>query len=161
MRHYLFAVVPDRRRALLAVNALRARGSPTASCNVLMHHEHVRSEDLPAGETSLRQGVLVGAVIGGVLGGLLSLLLLQLGLIPGAGIAWSAALTATAGALMGGVFGGIAGVSSPDRSLDRLERELREGKVVLSVETPDAHCLRVAEETLESEGAKVVLRPAF
>jgi hypothetical protein len=159
MRHYLYAVLDSTEQATHALRALESAGTPSKHCGVLLHRDRLRTEELPLGETSMRAGAASGALVGGALGALLGGLVLgPLGLV-GAGTAFATALAASAGVAEGALFGAIAGASSPDGLLERLQAELRAGRVLLSVEAPDQRCAERAEKTLVAEGARVLHRP--
>jgi hypothetical protein len=159
MRHYLFAVFDDTHGAQRALRDLHAAGTRTEHCGAILHRDHMHNEELPIGETSSRQGAVVGAVSGGALGAALGGLVLgPLGLVAAGALA--AALMAGAyGAAGGALFGAIGGAGSPDRTLEGLADELRAGKVLLTIETPDAECLDRADRVLQRAGGRVVHRP--
>jgi hypothetical protein len=158
MRHYLYAVVENADMATRAIQALERTGTPSKHCSVLAHRDRLRDEELPVGETDFRDGALRGAAIGGALGAALGGVVLgPLGLA-GAGTLFAGALAASTGAIDGAIFGGISAASTPEQALEDLRGELARGRVILSVETPDAACQREAERTLLAEGARVLHR---
>jgi hypothetical protein len=106
------------------------------------------------------EGAVTGAVAGGVIGGSLGLLAgIGALAIPGFGALIAAgpimaALTGTG--LLGSVgllLGGLIGLGIPEYEAKRIEKSLKEGSILINIETQDPKEITKAEEVLKQEGA--------
>jgi hypothetical protein len=65
------------------------------------------------------------------------------------------------GALYGGIGGALAGSSGPDRTLERLSKQLAEGKVLVVVEAPSLEARVTADAAMRTNGGHVEHKPFF
>jgi hypothetical protein len=137
-------------------------GTPRQHFSVFVHEKLMESlEDSPPSETSLREGLSTGMIAGGTLGlALGGLVLGPLGLA-GAGALATAVFAGTAGVGWGGVFGAIAGASGPDPVFEEWEKELKDGKVLLTIEAPDRPGEDDAEKIVAKLGGRSAKKPLF
>jgi len=134
MRHVLFAIFENEQDAENCLRAIQALPGLSETCTVLLHRGEVDRLDVPLEETSAREGVTTGALVGSTFGGMMGALLF--------GPLGFAAIGPLAGALFGmlgggaagALGGGLTGAGQPDPVLQEVEREVKNGKVLLTVE---------------------------
>lgn len=128
---FVYGIYPDEGSAAEALSALVDADFPVAQVSGLMHQgEEV--EELPVeGKTGVARGAVVGAALG-ALGGAV--------LIPAGGfLAAGPLLAALQGGAIGGAaglsFGAFAGLGFWREEIDLMHRHLRQGDVIIGVET--------------------------
>jgi hypothetical protein len=137
----LHVILPDEERCRVVVDELRAAGVPE-------HHLHVVAslvhdlEGLPeAGvwqRTELAHGIEWGVGLGGVaglIGGVLAVAFPPAGLVLGGGALFAGT---AAGAGVGGVVSAMLASHQHNHDLDRFQREIAAGKLLLMVDVPRA-----------------------
>lgn len=110
--------------------------------------------------TKAPEGAATGATAGGILGGTLGLLAgLGALAIPGLGpfIAAGPIMAALSGSAIGGslglIVGSLVGMGIPEYEAKKLEKGLKEGFILVSVDVNDSKQLEHAKEVLKREGA--------
>lgn len=158
MKHVLYALFDDPTAADTARPEIEAVGDRAEHCRVITHRGTLSSEELDLEETGTRQGLIHGILLGGALGALVGgVVVAPLGLVAAGPLA-AALVGGLAGSLLGGVTIALVESGSPERRLDALGRELRSGKVLLTIEAPTRTCQERAEIMLRRHGARVVHR---
>jgi hypothetical protein len=111
--------------------------------------------------TKAPEGAMAGAGTGGVLGGTLGLLAgIGALAIPGvgpfvaAGPIMAALSGAAVGAATGGIVGALVGMGIPEYEAKRYEKQLREGRILISVHTDDSDEIKRAKEIFKNAGAE-------
>src|SRR5437763_7574712 len=138
----VFGIAKTEDQAIRIANDLRSVGFSDNDISVLFpdkqgtrdfaHEQHTKA---PEGAVS---GVVTGGIIGGALGWLVGIGSLA---IPGVGpfIAAGPILAALSGVAAGGTVGGIAGaligMGIPEYEAKRYEGKIREGNILISVDT--------------------------
>ena len=149
-RSTVVGVFDTRAQAQQAVDDLRRAGFKDSQMAMVMHRDdqsRMEVNDLDAakaaqvsGESKAGEGVAIGAGTGAVLGGAMGV---ASALIPGVGLVWTVgALAATifgvaAGAAGGGIVGALIGLDFPEEEAKFYERELKAGRVLLSVKADE------------------------
>ena len=161
MNKAVFCLARDREHASTIVDQLKTAGFPNTDISVLMADKTGSREFAHEKETKAPEGAVTGAVTGGAVGGVLGWLLGIGALsIPGLGpfIAAGpimAALSGTAvGAAAGGITGALIGMGIPEYEAKRYEKNVKEGKVLVSVHADDAEEVRRAKEIFERAGGE-------
>ncbi len=110
--------------------------------------------------TKAPEGATTGAVAGGVIGGSLGLLAgLGALAIPGLGpfIAAGPIMAALGGTGIGGtvglVLGGLIGLGFPEYEAKKIEKGLKEGRILITVDTQNSNEVSKIEEILKHDGA--------
>jgi len=157
MRHVFYALFDSHSRADSAQAALRELGLDEGAVSVMVHedaYEFSETEGLTLSETDAREGLVEGTVVGGVVGAIGMVALAGPAGLVGAGPLLTAL---TAGGLAGGIYGGLGSflysLGIPDRSLESLAAHLKDGRVLLTVETMDRALEREVELLFEQFGA--------
>ncbi len=152
MNHVSYGIFSDADHARAAIDGIEASGTPRRRCGVVLHKDRLDEGSTSVSETDAAAGARDGAALGAILG---------------------AAAGAIAGALLGllsggalgafyGVFGGaLAGAATPDRSLEKLSKELATGKVLVVVEAPSLACRERADAVMRAQGGHVEHKPFF
>jgi uncharacterized membrane protein len=161
MSKAVFCLARDREHASNIVDQLKNAGFPNTDISVLMADKAGSREFAHEKETKAPEGAVTGALTGGAVGGVLGWLLGIGALsIPGLGpfIAAGpimAALSGTAvGAAAGGITGALIGMGIPEYEAKRYEKNVKEGKVIVSVHADDGEEVRRAKEIFERAGAE-------
>ncbi|MDI1451388.1 hypothetical protein [Polyangium sp. 6x1] len=161
MRHVLFALFDDDKDAVACTHAIRALPGLSEACTVLLHRDKVNRHDVPLAETSAREGITTGALVGSAAGGLLSgLVLSPLGFIAGGPLA-AALFGMLGGGAAGALGGGLTGASEPDPVLQDVEREVKAGKVLLTVELETMTQAAEVEAVCLAHHAHIARKPVF
>jgi hypothetical protein len=135
-----------------AVAAIEASGTPRKQCGVVLHQNHLDRDDLGIAETGAREGLRESAAVNSVVGAAIGAAILgPLGLVGGGVL----------GALVGVIGGSLAGSGAPDRGLEKLSKQLAEGKVLVIVEAPDLASREAADAAMRSHGGHVEHKPFF
>ncbi len=135
----LYFLVPDEPICRAVTQALEAQGVPHGHLHVLASLNHPLRA-LPGATlwetTELAHGIRLGLGLGGVaglLGGLLAVSFPPAGLVLGGG----ALLTsAAAGAGLGALVSALLGIQAHNHHLDRFQRAIDEGQLLLIVDVP-------------------------
>ena len=150
MKHVSYGLFEDTSRAQAALDRIESSHTPGERCGVVLHEGHLDEGRLSMAETDAAEGFREGAAIGAVFGATAGAMVAgPLGLVPGAAL----------GAGYGSVAGVIAGSAGPDRTLERLSKELAAGKVLLVVEAPSLMGRDKADAVMRSYGGHVEHRP--
>ena len=147
-----------------ALNGLQDAGVTPEQVSVVAKDrqdtQHLAERTDMAGE-----GAATGAVTGGVLGGLAgflvgisALVIPGIGPIVGAGILVSTLAGAGVGAAAGGLVGALAGQGVPEEDARAYEEHVKGGRILLSVQTPDAALAQQAREIFDRAGGEDVRR---
>ncbi|MDC3958235.1 hypothetical protein [Polyangium jinanense] len=161
MRHVLFALFDDDTDAERCLHAVRALPGLSEACTVLLHHDKVNRHDVPLAETSAREGVATGALVGSAAGGLLGGLVLgPLGFIA-AGPLTAALFGMLGGGAAGALGGGLTGAGKPDPVIEDVEREVKAGKVLLTVEVENMDQADEAEQICLAHNGRIARKPLF
>ena len=144
-----------------AVDVLREAGFRNTDISVLFPQRAGSKEFAQHKGTRAPEGAAAGAGTGAVLGGALGWLVgIGALAIPGLGpfIAAGPVMAALAGVGVGGAVGGIAGVliglGIPEHEAKRYEVRVREGGILLSVQSDNAEWTSRARKILERTGAQ-------
>jgi hypothetical protein len=102
----------------------------------IFHYEDVKEIETTSDDAV--SGLQTGAVFGGGLGAALGILAAvgSMVIIPGMGLALAGPLAASlagAGGLVGGALGALYGSGVPEEKAQELERQIREGSILISV----------------------------
>lgn len=151
--YILIGTFNDIKQAEQAVYDLKGVGFSPDAISIAARDMSSLSELKAEGVKETGDGAVGGALGGGALGAVLGWLLAGgTILIPGVGPIIAAGIfTATVGgALIGGTLGGVAGalVASglPEEHAREYEEQLKSGRVLVVVKTPDAHALVTAKK---------------
>ena len=163
MHNTVYCLATTEPQANAILTELRNLGFPASDISVILPDQRVDTKNLSTREDAIR-GAEAGGVLGGVLAGLVGLTSL---VIPGIGafIAAGPLVSALGGAVAGGVVGGLAGGSGAFHPLlpkvvrRRIENQLREGDIVISVHADDLLMRRRAVDEFREEGAEIVHDP--
>lgn len=126
------------------VKELRNQGFSENEIGVMMTDKRRDKLMQDVGGTKLPEGVATGATLGGVLGAVVAgLAAIGSITIPGVGLLASGPLVAAlagggAGAAVGGLTGGLVGWGIPEHEAHLYERYIKQGKVLISVNTNEA-----------------------
>ena len=161
MQHALFALFDSDEDAGNCLRAILAMPGRSPLCTVLLHHDKVNRHDAALAETSAREGITTGALVGSVAGGLLGGLVLgPLGYIA------AGPLTATLFGMLGGgaagaLGGGLTGAGKPDPVLQDVEKEVKAGKVLLTVEPQNMTEVGEIEKICLAHNGRIARKPVF
>ncbi len=152
MTHISYGLFDDAAAARAAVDALESSGTPCDHCGVVMHENHLDRTSLGVRETRAASGSREVGVLNGILGAAIGTALVgPVGLVAGGAL----------GALLGAIGGAVAGAEVPDRKLEKLSRQLADGKVLVIVEAPTLASREAADAAMRARGALVEHRPFF
>ena len=157
----VFGIYRDQASAENGVDALKAAGFSNNDISALFPQKegtkdfaHEKSTKAPEGATT---GAGTGALLGGGLGWLVGIGALA---IPGLGpfIAAGPIMAALAGAGVGGAVGGLTGalvgMGLPEYEAKRYEGRVKDGGILLSVNSDTSEEIKRAKEILERTGAQ-------
>lgn len=158
MTHFVSAIFPDVSSANRAADDLVANGFTQDRISVMSQERH---RDALRGSTGTQttgnkagEGVATGGVLGAIAGGLIAIASLA---VPGgivvAGPIAAALGGAAAGTAAGGLVGGLVGMGIPEDEARTYDRHIQEGRIMLSVEVPDASRANTAEQIMRRAGA--------
>jgi hypothetical protein len=163
----LTALFKSREDADSAYEWLLKNGYTSDDIHLLMSEETRRkyhyqepSEPATTGEDAV-VGLEAGAAVGGGLGAALGVVA-GLGtavFIPGMGLAVAGPLAASlagAGGLVGGALGALYGSSLPEEEAQKLEQTIREGSILISVDSPDAKSAALIEKEWRKRGGELI-----
>jgi uncharacterized membrane protein len=147
-----------------AVEDLHELGFSDREVSLLVHAENVNKDALsPEKHTHSAHGLAIGAASGAVVGGGLGLLAgLGALVIPGIGpmIAFGPILCALSGAGMGlaagSVAGSLAGAGIPRHRVDKVQKVIEDGGILVAVHVEAPEFKKPVYETLKRNGAKSI-----
>jgi uncharacterized membrane protein len=145
---FVYGIFESEERAADALRLLVDAGFPVAEISGLMHAGEQIEELSVDGKTAVARGAVVGAALGALGGAVLA---------PAAGIlAVGPLVAALQGAAIGGAagvgFGGLAGLGFWREEIDFIDRHVKQGDVLIGVET-------IAEREDQAEKALREARP--
>ncbi len=156
MEHISYGLFDDETDARAAADEIDKGSHDIPHCDVVLHKGTLDEGRLSLNETGAAEGVRDGAAIGTVLGAVTGAIALggPLGL---------AAVTGGAvfGAVYGAVAGALGGCAGPDRRLEHLEDQLKDGKILVTVEAPSLLCRDQADTAIIAHGGRVQHKPFF
>lgn len=162
--YILVGTFDDIKRAEQVVYDLKAAGFNPADVSIAAKDMSSLTELKTEGVKETADGAVGGAIGGGAIGAALGWLLAGgTALIPGIGpIVAAGIFTATVGgALLGGTIGGVAGAliasGLPEEHAREYEEQLKSGRVIVVVKTPDPDALLTAKKvftTNQSSGQR-------
>lgn len=128
---FLYGIYESEERAADALRLLVDAGFPVAEISGLMHDGKQIEELSVDGKTAVARGAVVGAVLGALGGAVLA---------PAAGLlAVGPLVAALQGAAIGGSagvgFGALAGLGFWREEIDFIDRHLKQGDVIIGVDT--------------------------
>jgi uncharacterized protein (TIGR02271 family) len=157
----VFGILKDQAAASRAVDQLKAAGFSQDDVSVLFADKrgtkdfaHEKNTKAPEGATT---GGTTGGIVGGALGWLAGIGALA---IPGAGpfIAAGPIMAALGGAAVGagtgGIIGALIGLGMPEYEAKRYEGRLKEGNVLVSVDSDNSDETDRAKKILDDAGAE-------
>jgi hypothetical protein len=163
MRKAVFGLARDTSQARSIVEGLRQAGFSENAVSVLCPDRSGTRDFAHEQHTKAPEGATTGAATGGVLGGIAgwlvgigSLAIPGLGPFVAAGPILSALSGVAAGATAGGVVGGLVGMGIPEFEAKRYEGKLREGRLLISVDTENDEMRDSAKRVFEAAGAEDV-----
>ncbi len=152
VKHVLYALFESRELADAAARAVADR-----RFQVELHQKLPEARELSSATSATSAALLSGAMLGHAAGALLGVLVWRTGYATSAGT--TVVVSALLGLFIGLLGGGLRGSSVPDRALSRIARELRDGRVLLSIESEDLEAEEEAEGVLGQLGARVTHKP--
>lgn len=160
--HHVTATFKTRGAAASAIDNLCQSGFAQSDISMLVSDETRGSQFVMKEGTKSEEYSATGAAAGGAFGAIAALLM-SAAVIPAVGFSIVAVgpLFATlaglgAGGLTGGVVGALAGLGVPEHEAKLYEKDLRDGKILLAVETANKDERDLAERVLkECDAVKV------
>lgn len=126
------------------IRELHEKGFADNEIGVMMTDKRKEQLVKNTGATRVPEGVATGAALGGVLGAIIAgLAAIGSITIPGVGVLASGPIVAAlagggAGAAVGGLTGALVGWGIPEHEAKLYEHHIKQGKVLISVNTDDA-----------------------
>jgi len=152
MAHVSYALFDDEDHARAAIDAIEASGTPRKHIGVTIHRDRLDDGLLGVEETDAAEALREGAAGAGIMGAIVGAVVMgPIGLLSGGAL----------GALYGGVGGALAGSSGPDRTLERLSKQLADGKILVIVEAPSLESRDKADAAVRASGGRVEHKPFF
>jgi len=156
----VFGVYRDRDKLEAAVERLKNDGFNSEDISVVFPDQARTQRFAVEHSTKAPEGASVGGgtglVAGGVLGwlaGIGTLAIPGIGPLLAAGPIVAALAGAGFGGAVGGLAGGLIGLGMPELEAKRYEKEIQEGRMLVSVRCSDPRYLPSARSILESTGA--------
>ncbi|MBV9671596.1 MAG: general stress protein, partial [Verrucomicrobia bacterium] len=160
MKRSAVCLVDTEAQADSIVGKLRSAGFSDSDISVLFSNKQSTENFAHKKETKMPEGTTVGAGTGGLIGGTIGLLAgIGALAIPGLGpfIAAGPIMAALSGGALGAVGGGLAGalvgLGIPEYEAKRYEGAVKEGGILVSVQSDSADKTTRAEEIFRQEGA--------
>jgi hypothetical protein len=150
--------------ALNAIRWLEKSGVSREEIRVITSHNLTKQGIVEDTHSKAPEGVAIGAASGGTLGAIVAGISAagaiatggaSLGLIAAGPVA-AALAGAGAGAAAGSVVGGMVGAAIPEADQKMFEQAIKEGAVLVGVNTDDSDMQRTVKATLQATGAKKV-----
>lgn len=162
MSYLVTAVFPDVARAGNVVDELARHGFPVERIGVVARDEHREAFRAHMGHVNVvdrnaSRGAVAGSILGALAGGLTAAVLIGVGGVIVAGPIAAAVGAAAAGAAGGSLLGALVGTGIPEPEAREVERYVREGNILLIVETDTPARAEKAERVLA--GASPVTGP--
>jgi uncharacterized membrane protein len=161
MRHVLFAIFENEQDAQNALHAIQAIPGLSEACTVVLHRDKVDRHDVPLQETSAREGVTTGALVGSTFGGLVGAILFGPLEFVAIGPLAGALFGILGGGAAGALGGGLTGAGQPDPVLQEVEREVKNGKVLLTVEPQTMMEVNEIERISLANHGRIARKPVF
>jgi len=160
MKKSVVCIVPDRSKAELIVDQLKAAGFSDNDLSVLFPDQQGTRDFAHEHNTKAPEGAVAGVSAGGALGGTLGLLagigalaIPGLGPFIAAGPLVAALSGAAVGAAAGGLTGALVGMGIPEIEAKAYEGKLRGGNLLVAVHTEDGEQRKTAERIFKSHAA--------
>jgi len=155
MRHVLFAIFDNEEDAQNCIHALMGLRNLT----VLLHRDKMNPNGMDLEETSAREGIVTGALMGATIGGILGALLSgPFDVVPVEPLT-GALFGVFSGAGAGALGGGLMGAGQPDPVLNEVEREVKSGKVLLTIEPRSTAEIADIERICRAHQARITRKP--
>jgi hypothetical protein len=161
----VFGVYGDREKLESAVEKLKDEGFRNDDISVVFPDQGRTQRFAVEHNTKAPEGASVGGgtglVAGGILGwlaGIGTLAIPGIGPLLAAGPIVAALAGAGVGGAVGGLAGGLVGLGMPELEAKRYEKEIREGRMLVSVRCNDSRYIPSARAVLESTGAKDIFQ---
>jgi len=156
----LYGIYPTYSSIEAAVNELKAAGFRNTDISILMPENKGSKDFAQEKNTKAPEGAATGAGTGAIVGGGLgwlvgigALAIPGLGPFIAAGPIVAALAGVGAGAAVGGVAGALIGMGIPEYEAKCYEGRLREGGILLSVQSDSSDWPKKAKDILERTGA--------
>ena len=157
MRHVLFAIFDNEQDARSCIHALMGLRNLT----VLLHRDKMNPSGMDLEETSAREGIVTGALMGATIGGILGALLSgPLDLVPIEPL-MGTLFGVLSGAGAGALGGGLTGAGEPDPVLSEVEQEVKNGKVLLTIEPRSTAEIADIERLCHAYHARITRKPVI
>jgi hypothetical protein len=157
----VYGVYTDQSRLEASVDRLKNEGFQSSDISVVFPDKRHSSQFAMEHSTKAPEGAMAGGgtglVVGGVLGwlaGIGSLAIPGVGPLIAAGPIVAALAGAGVGSAVGGLAGALIGLGLPEIEAKRYEREVKEGRMLLSVRCEDPRFAASALTILKETGAK-------
>jgi hypothetical protein len=161
----VYGVYSDNEKLEQAVQHLKDQGFNSEDISVVFpdkgRTERFAVQHNTKGPEGATVGGTTGLVAGGVLGwlaGIGTLAIPGIGPLLAAGPIVAALAGAGAGGAIGGLAGGLIGMGLPEIEAKRYEKEIREGRMLVSVRCSDPRFIPSARSILDSTGAKDIFQ---
>lgn len=161
----VYGVYLDQPKLEAAVQRLKDAGFQSSEISVVFPDKRQASQFAVEHNTKAPEGAVTGGgtgiVVGGVLGwlaGIGSLAIPGVGPLIAAGPIVSALAGAGLGGAVGGLAGGLIGMGVPEIEAKRYEREVKEGRMLLSVRCDDPRYAASARSILQETGARDIFQ---
>jgi uncharacterized membrane protein len=155
-KRHVYALFDEYDKAAAALDEVQQRGCQGEHCSVLMQQDLLDEELLTISETAAKEGAKKGAIVTGTAGAVIAGLTALPGGLLGLGPLVAAMFGAAWGAAFGGLLGSLAGASSPEKTLRKIEKEVKAGKILVAIETDDDTLEETCSEVFASYGGKQV-----
>ncbi len=159
----VYAVYHDQSKLETAVDRLKAAGFESQDISVVFPDRGRTDQFAMERNTKAPEGAATGGgtgiVVGGVLGwlaGIGTLAIPGIGPLLAAGPIVAALAGAGAGGVVGGIAGGLIGLGMPEMEAKRYEKEIKEGRMMLSVRCADPRFTGTARSILSETDARDV-----
>jgi hypothetical protein len=150
MRHVIYALFDDPKEEEAALQEMDALGISREAAHVTEHRQDIRDTELNFGESDARHGLLLGVLIGAVGGAVLG------GLLYGSFSAEIVIGGALIGAVISGLAGALVGTGLVDTRLLSIRRELKRGKILVTVEPEGLTTTDAVRAVFHKHGAREV-----
>lgn len=163
----VYAVYHDQQKLESAVDRLKAAGFSNEDISVVFPDKGRTDQFAMERNTKAPEGAATGGgtgiVVGGVLGwlaGIGTLAIPGIGPLLAAGPIVAALAGAGVGGAVGGIAGGLIGLGLPEIEAKRYEKEIKEGRMLLSVRCADPRYTGTARSILSDTDARDVFETA-
>lgn len=156
----VYAIVESQSQAESIVSSLKEHSFSNDQISVLFPDKSTTSDFAHEKNTKAPEGAVTGGVTGGLMGGALGWIAgIGALAIPGVGPFIAAGPLAAAiggvalGASLGGIAGGLVGLGIPEIEAKRYEGKIKEGNILISVQTENSDEINRVKEILEDHEA--------